>query len=337
MKILHIHNQMIRKYGNFNSTYGRKFNNGFIKNNHQVVEFSDRDLARFEAPFHFKPLGKTKLNQRLLETCANFKPDALIIGHSNLIELKTLTAIRSLLPNLKIGHWNLDPLFDESNVNRLNFYKDITDSIFITTNISALNQFQAIKNRTHFIPNPCDLSIESFNNGKINSLEIDLLFCGGGSKTNLRYKIVQDLIKSLPSEVNFEIFGILGKQKIWGDQYNDVLKKTKMALNLNREEDYPLYSSDRIAQLMGNGVLTFLWDKGHMRRLFNDEQVVFFNSIEELREKITHYHLNDAERQAIAQSGHAFYHQHFSSDIITQYMIETLFGLPFSQNYFWLD
>jgi hypothetical protein len=337
MKILHIHNQMIRKYGNFNSTYGRKFNNGFIKNNHQVVEFSDRDLARFEAPFHFKPLGKTKLNQRLLETCANFKPDALIIGHSNLIELKTFTAIRSLLPNLKIGHWNLDALWIESNVQRLAFYSKIVDAIFLTTGGDAQESFRKNRATVSFIPNPADASIESENNATKNTFANDLLYCGVGTAGNYRYDFLKHLNKSLGDTIRFKCCGLYGDPPVWGQDYLALLKESKMGLNLNSLEDYPLYSSDRIAQLMGNGVLTFLWDKGNMRRLFNDEQVVFFNSIEELREKITHYHLNDAERQAIAQSGHAFYHQHYSSDIITQYMIETLFGLPFSQNYFWLD
>ena len=54
------------------------------------------------------------------------------------------------------------------------------------------------------------------------------------------------------------------------------LSKTKMALNLNGEEGWPLYSSDRIAQLIGNGILTFLWNKGSMKNLISENHAVYF-------------------------------------------------------------
>lgn len=50
MRILHIDNIMIRRYGNTKVATGRKLFNGLIRNNHKVLEFSDRDIAHFEAP-----------------------------------------------------------------------------------------------------------------------------------------------------------------------------------------------------------------------------------------------------------------------------------------------
>lgn len=335
MKILHVHNQMIRRYGDFNSSYGRKFNNGFIKNNHQVFEFSDRDLARFEAPFHFKPLGKSRLNQRLIESCSNFKPDALIIGHSNLIERRTLEAIRKLFPNIKIGHWNLDALWIESNVQRLAFYSEIVDAIFLTTGGDATEAFRKNRATVSYIPNPTDASIETENNAAKDGFTHDLLYCGVGTPGNYRYDFLKHLHESLGDTIRFKCCGLYGDPPVWGQDYLALLKESKMGLNLNSLEDYPLYSSDRIAHLMGNGLLTFVWDKGRMRSLFNDEHLVFFKSIEELAEKIAYFHSKDSERQAIAQSGRAFYHENFSSETVCQYMIETLFELPFTKNYVW--
>ena len=107
-----------------------------------------------------------------------------------------------------------------------------------------------------------------------------------------------------------------------------------MALNLNGEEGWPLYSSDRIAQLMGNGILTFLWNKGSMKNLIRDEQAVFFDSKEDLRKSL-YYHSHDEERKKIAVSGYHYYHTHFSAKHIIQYMVETTFQLPYTNDYLW--
>ena len=49
-------------------------------------------------------------------------------------------------------------------------------------------------------------------------------------------------------------------QPIWADQF---LKKSNsyMGLNLSRGKPIKYYSSDRIAQLVGNGLLTFIDEK----------------------------------------------------------------------------
>jgi glycosyltransferase involved in cell wall biosynthesis len=108
-----------------------------------------------------------------------------------------------------------------------------------------------------------------------------------------------------------------------------------MALNLNREEGWKYYSSDRISQLMGNGILTFLWDKGDVRHLIGSENAVFFNSEEELRQKILYFHDNDSERIKIAASGRNFYHQHFSAEKIIEFILDITFERAHSFDYVW--
>ena len=80
MRVLHIDNIMIRRYGNTKVATGRKLFNGLIRNNHKVLEFSDRDIAHFEAPLNIKPLGFRRSNRRLVEACDNFQPDLLLLG-----------------------------------------------------------------------------------------------------------------------------------------------------------------------------------------------------------------------------------------------------------------
>ena len=49
-----------------------------------------------------------------------------------------------------------------------------------------------------------------------------------------------------------------GIQPIWADKFLDYVSKSNMGLNLSRGKPIKYYSSDRIAQLMGNGLLTFI-------------------------------------------------------------------------------
>ena len=116
---------MIRNYGNIKFYTGCKLSNGIIRGNHRLLEFSDRDLVRFESPLHIRPLGKKIVNRKLIETCDNFRPDLIIIGHCDLITEKTLQEIRQLLPETKIAHWFLDALWPPRNISRLQELLDL--------------------------------------------------------------------------------------------------------------------------------------------------------------------------------------------------------------------
>lgn len=334
MRIIHVHNLMNRKYGLFNSTYGKKINNGFVQNNHYVLEFSDRDIVRNEAFLKMRWLGYKAVNQKLIETCINFEPDILVLGHTDLIVPEAIARIRALLPKIKIAHWSMDALFNFKNIERLNSYQNSVDSIFITSGFDGIKQFKDT-HKFSFIPNPCDIAIEAQNNSLKVDFETDLLFCGRGDKEDYRYSFVKELQEKIPRGVNFKTFGLHGGASIFGTSYDSMLKKTKMGLNLNRQEGWPLYSSDRIAQLVGNGVLTFLWDKGCMRSLLSDTHAVYFNSLEDLAEKIEFFQENDLERQRIAEAGYNFYQKEFSSKKVASYIIQTMLGEKYTEEYFW--
>ena len=47
-------------------------------------------------------------------------------------------------------------------------------------------------------------------------------------------------------------------QPIWGDEFIEKISNSSMGLNLSRGMPTKYYSSDRIAQLLGNGLLTFV-------------------------------------------------------------------------------
>ena len=54
-------------------------------------------------------------------------------------------------------------------------------------------------------------------------------------------------------DLKIDTYGMFGKQPIWGDNFLNELAKSKMGLNLSRGKPTKYYSSDRLAQLLGNG------------------------------------------------------------------------------------
>ena len=76
-------------------------------------------------------------------------------------------------------------------------------------------------------------------------------------KIDLRETFVKKLV-NLNDQVRFNLFGLNNKQPVWAENFRSELNKSKMALNLSQGKPLKFYSSDRIAQLIGNGILTFI-------------------------------------------------------------------------------
>ena len=76
-----------------------------------------------------------------------------------------------------------------------------------------------------------------------------------------------------------------------------------MGLNLSRGLPTKYYSSNRIASIMGNGLLTFIDNKVKMSHFFSNKEIVFYNNINDLSDKIKFYAKNDKQRIEIAKNG----------------------------------
>ncbi len=59
-----------------------------------------------------------------------------------------------------------------------------------------------------------------------------------------------------------------------------------MGLNYSRRNDVTLYSSDRIVQLTGNGLLTFSPRIPGFEKLYTEQEVVYFDDQFDLAKKI---------------------------------------------------
>jgi spore maturation protein CgeB len=74
-----------------------------------------------------------------------------------------------------------------------------------------------------------------------------------------------------------------------------------MGLNLSRGETLKYYSSDRIAQIIGNGLVTLIDEKTMYNNFFSNNEMVFYKNINDLSEKIIKISKDEKLRKKIAR------------------------------------
>ncbi|MBD1142922.1 glycosyltransferase [Pelagibacterales bacterium SAG-MED35] len=336
LKIINLYNQgQKHNHRLFNISLGKKFTNGFVRNGHDVLEISDRDYLRNNKSFSLIP-NKINFQNFLIDTFRNYNPDVLFFGHTKNISLDTLETIRSMNKNLIISQWNEDPVmnglnYSKQNISNIKLYADYVDHNFITTHPSVIKN--KINSNFHFFFVPVDKNIERFDVYKLRPKN-DLFYAmsHGVNRSILkpgteddRIKFLDILIKKIP-DIKYDFYGFLNKQPIWGNDFNDALINSKMALNLSRGRPTKYYSSNRIASIMGNGLLTFIDKNVGMSDFFNKEEIVFYSSINDLSDKIKFYSRNDKLRRIIAKKGKTKYFKLFNESKITKYMIDISMG-----------
>ncbi len=335
MKILHVDNLNLLKYGAVYYAFDRKISNGLIRNGHYVYDFSYRDTARCATPFQSKHFGAARMNQRLIETAVNIRPDLLLLGNAEIVTAETLCHIRQMRPDIRIALWYVDWIIPEVDTHSISDRLDVIDTLFITTGGELPQRYKRNNNTVAYLPNVVDNSIETLTNHLRQDFETDLVFCGTDKGDPQRAGFLRELREHL-SDLRITYHGSLGAPGVFGDQYFQALSQSKMGLNFSRRSDVYRYSSDRIAQLTGNGLLTFTQDTPGMRDLYRDDEVVFYAGIDDLADKVRHYHQRNSERCRIAAAGHQRAHSAFNSTRVAKYMVEASFNLPYTEPYEWL-
>ncbi len=338
LKILNIYNQGQKlNHRLYNISLGKKFSNGFIRNGHDVLEISDRDFLKNNKTFSLTP-AKTTFQKYLIESFKNYKPDLLFFGHTKNIEPETIDSFKSINRNLIISQWNEDPVmpslkYSYNNIENIRKYSDLVDHTFITTDTNELKKYAKDIKNTHFFFVPVDKNIEYFDVYKLNPQK-DLFYAmsHGVNRAILkegtedeRIIFLDKLVKKIPS-IKYDFYGFANKQPIWGDIFFKSLINSKMALNLSRGNPTKYYSSNRIASIMGNGLLTFIDKKVQMSDFFSSKEIIFYNNISDLADKIKFYSKNDKLRKKIARNGKKKYFKLFNEKRITNHFLDISTG-----------
>ncbi|WP_440614358.1 glycosyltransferase [Candidatus Pelagibacter sp. HIMB1748] len=337
LKIINLYNQGQKlNHRLYNISLGKKFTNGFVRNGHDVLEISDRDFLRNNKSFSLIP-NRNNFQTFLIDTFKNYNPDLVFFGHTKNIDLNTLDALKSNNKNLILSQWNEDPLmpslnYSKQNIENIKLYSDFVDHNFITTDPSILKK-NINNNNFNFFFVPVDKNIETFEVYKMKPKK-DLFYAmsHGVNRATLKEGVEDDriyflnkLVKKI-SNIKYDFYGFANKQPIWGNQFNNALINSKMGLNLSRGKPTKYYSSNRIASIMGNGLLTFIDEKVMMNDFFNKNEIIFYKNIIDLSDKIKFYSRNDRLRQKIAKNGKKKYFKLFNEKRIAKHIIDISLG-----------
>ena len=343
LKIIHITNFNERFDGRLHYNTGKRINNGFIRLGHNVLSISDRDIIS-----NYKnladPYGRITLNNKIIESCKNFNPDIIVIGHADNISVETFDYLKNTNKNLKFAQWFLDPISKSgpdyiNNRKRLLKFKNFMDSSFITTDPKSID-FKI--DNSFYIPNPADKSFETLKNYETNP-ENDLFFAMSHGvhrgvlkkgKEDNREKILKKLINK-DNKFKFDYYGLNNRQPIWGNNFLNILSNSKMALNLSRGEPVKYYSSDRIAQLMGNGLLTLIDERTSYSDFFTKKELITYKNYSDLVEKIHKYKKNDKERKLIAKNGSKKYLKFFNSTLVAEFILSKTLDFTVKDKFLW--
>ena len=124
-------------------------------------------------------------------------------------------------------------------------------------------------------------------------------------------------------------------QPIWADQFLQKISNSYMGLNLSRGKPIKYYSSDRIAQLVGNGLLTFIHKDTCLNDFFSEKEIIFYNDIDDLSFKLNKYKKDKKIGKKIAALGKKKYLKNFNSEIVSDFILTKTFGLKNKSKYIW--
>ena len=340
LKILHITNFNNRFDGRLHYNTSKRLNNGFIRLGHNVLSISDRDIISNNKTIADLK-GVHSLQKIVINNFNNFKPDLVVLGHADSVNLETINYMKK--QNIPIAQWFLDPVGTQSpdyqkNKNRILNKSEYIDASFLTSDPNDLD-FK-IRN-SYYIPNPSDSSFETLKNYN-NNCENDVFFAmshgvhRGNLKTGKfdnRENIIKQLVKT-NKNIKFDIYGMNQREPIWGDKFIKIISKSSMGLNLSRGQPVKYYSSDRIAQLMGNGLLTFIDKRTLYGDFFTNKEIILYKDINDLSYKINKYKKDHLDRKLIAKNGKKKYMKFFNSNIVCEFIINKTFQVEYKKNKF---
>ena len=343
LKIIHLTNFNRRFDGRLQYNTGRRLNNGFVRLGHNVLTISDRDLIHDNKNItDFN--GKKKLQRSIIDTSMNFKADCLILGHADAVSKETLDLLKNKNKNLKICQWFLDPLSKsgpdyKKNNERIFDKLDYIDATFLTSCPSILSKKI---NNSYFMPNPSDQSFEILKNYEQNCIN-DVFFAMSHGvhrgdlkkgKSDNREVFINKLLRD-NQNIKFDIYGMNNVQPVWGDNFIRAISNSSMGINLSRGQPVRYYSSDRIAQLLGNGLLTFVDKKTQLGDFLTNDQIIFYKNFDDLSYKLNKYKKDKKEARRIAKNGKSVYLKNFNSTVIGDFILSKLFDYKSKNKFIW--
>ena len=354
MKILVVANGNLKHRGRRYYDQGMKLANGLIRGGHNVYFLSDRDLVYSLAQFSTLGIYGTKAHKQkhisrfFLDVCRNFKPDMIVLAHADLISCASLLDARALLPQVRIAQFNVDIIYSPHNIAQISSKLEAVDATFCTTAGQGLRKFSRPHKIVAYAPNIVDSSIEWPRAFARSDQPHDVFWALRALKGSVEGDRRIDYPLYLEANgIKVDYHGMNGKPLLYDARYFEAINDAKMGINISQiwtrgvydkaaDEDLYLYSSDRLAHYLGSGLLVFTTRDNKLEELFpEDREMIYFDSKEELLDKVRYYLAHDEARKRIAHAGWEKAHTRYNELLIAKYIVEATFGEKFSEDYAW--
>lgn len=331
-RIVHASNFSRKAKGAFQHSVEHKINNGLIRNGHAVSTFSDREVARASTWLGHRAFAGRATNRAFIEFCHGVEPDLIVLGHADTITPETLAGLRRTLSGVRILQYNVDPVTEAPNVAVLKSKIEFVDATLISSAGEALRQFYRSDRLLGFLPNPVDFSIEVGRCHERSTLPFDL-FYACGNENSIRHlcgiattgKDVLAKIEVAVPNLRLRTPGARGEPNLRGGKYQRALESAAIGLNISKYNDVYLYSSDRIAQLTGNGMAVLIDRATGYQDLFGEGEFVYFRDFDEMIEKLRRLIAEPDYRQRVAAAGRSRYHELFNEQVVARYLVDVAF------------
>jgi hypothetical protein len=303
--------------GNFDRARGQayyynteqKLMRGLVRAGHLALAFSDRDEARARALLPSKALGVRAMRRALLATVRELRPHAILLFHVDLLDADAIAGLREAAPaGCRLARVCVDSLDHHAGpIESFRAHLPAVDAGFMTTGDPA-RLAAAFPGATpvHFLPAAVDPAAETarvFETPR-ETLAHDAIFLGtgrAGRTDQLAY-----LRATLPPDYRFHVGGrALETERFRGARFYETLATAAAspALPLDDRAATPrLYCSNRLAQLLGQGLLTFTHAPAGLSALYEDG-VVEVAGREALAEAMVRFRDDDAARRRTAALG----------------------------------
>ncbi len=339
-KILHISNFGIKNnHRLFNLSIAKKISNGFIRNGHDVINFDYRN--------HNEGLIiKNSLDKKIISIVNNYKPDLILFGHNNSLSRSTIITLKEKF-NTKIALWYEDHVIKgdpsyKKNLDLIEKNHDLIDNYFITTSPDIIKT-KINSKKINFLPIPVDPNIENGHFYEARK-DKDLFFAlshgvnFGRLKKNTydeRSAFVDKLISHSNEKINFNILGLYNEEPKWNYDFTNELMISKTALNLSRGGPNKYASSNRIASLMGNGVIPFIHAKVRYQDFFDNGEIITYNDHKDLINKLINIINKPKELKLRSIKSKKSYFNYFQNNIVADFIINRTFNIKKKYKYVW--
>ena len=340
LKILHISTFGVKtNHRLFNLSISKKISNGLIRNGHDVINFDYRNFGN-------KLFSSESLDKKVLTILENYKPDLVLLGHNNILNRQTMLYLKENL-KCKVALWYEDHVVAgdpnyRSNLNLIEKNHDLIDQYFITTSPDIIKTIIS-KKKMHFLPIPVDPNIENGNFYDSTKTK-DLFFAlsHGVNFGKLKNKVsdnrlyfIEDILKKSKEKFNFHFLGLYNEQPKWNYKFNNELMISKTALNLSRGGPSKYSSSNRIATIMGNGIVPFIHEKVQYQDFFDNDEIITYKNSNDLISILSSVKKNEKKLAIRSKNSKRRYFSIFLNTIVADFLIHKIFQFKKNHKYIW--